>query len=342
MRKLMWFRVSGVIILGCILAGGQTKSSLDVYEVLRWFSADTNAFAVANGPFPLTDLHELRRLLQNDEGPPKVFSDEQLKGIFEMQALTPWAIYRTQMPRLLVGENVLLAVEGYRPRSGKRPMEQCAVVVFERESVQDKLLNPLAGPLFTTWNIDGHGFMALVDRSDDGTPQLIVAQPRPNVMIISDSPDYLRLVLARALGEQGERALPDTLPEWSYVDTHATFWALGHDSYSDSEPESSASSGDESDADRKDIWRTLIGGTLSFNPASRTGKLILVFTDPHAFQYLERLHSVESVQDPDEENTTSREIDPGVVQGTTFLANRSTAANLVVYGMWLLIEPQPM
>jgi hypothetical protein len=52
--------------------------------------------------------------------------------------------------------------------------------------------------------------------------------PKPNIAVAATDRGYLEDVLARIDGKRGERALPDTLPEWKHVDTHAQFWVVRH------------------------------------------------------------------------------------------------------------------
>lgn len=326
-------RALALIILFPALSSAQSKSSPDVMEILKWFPADTNAVTVANGPFPLSDLRELEHLLQNDEGPPRVFNDDQLRKIFQIPALTPWARYHTQMTKQLLGERVLVAVEGFRPGEPDQRPEWCTVLVFERESIRDKLLSSAAGPPLVPEDINGHGLVVIEDKSDkDGTPSLIVGLPGTNVLIVSESLGFLKSVLARARGETGPRALPENLPEWLYVDRKATFWALGHVSGIKEE------SDQESDTNG-DFWKKLKGATISFDPATRTGRMVFVFDDPNVFQEFAKEHHADSIEDEDAGNTTYREIKPGVVASTTVLANRSTTSAFVVYGVWLVVEP---
>src|SRR5215471_6804964 len=170
--------VFAVAIAGCGFSHAQSKP--DFQEVLRWFPAETQAVTVANGPFPLADLHDLNGLLQNDEGEPEVFSDEQLSKIFEIPALVPLAKYRAQLTKHLLGERVLLAVGGWRSGDPERA-ESCTVLVFESESIQDKLRSSDKGRSLAANDIDGHGLVVFEDKPEESdAPSVFVAQPRAN------------------------------------------------------------------------------------------------------------------------------------------------------------------
>lgn len=333
--KVCWKKLSLVLAITMVCCGSgnaQTTSKPDFHEVLRWFPADINAVAVANGPFPLADLHDLEALLQNDDGSPEVFSDDQLRKAFEIPALAPLVKRRTRITKLLQGERVLLAVGGFRSGRPGHLAESCTALVFQSQSIRDKLLKPAAGPALTEDDIDGHGFVVFEDTAEqDDASSLVIAQPRPDALVVCESLNYLKSVLARARGRQGERALPDTLPEWGYVDTHAAFWAFGHHRGSGSKEEASKS-------DPDNPWESIFGATMSFDPTSKTGKMIYLSSDPDIFNKIEKENSGSEMEDEDSVNITFREVEPGVVEETTALVNRSTTSKFVVYGVWFLAE----
>jgi hypothetical protein len=76
--------------------------------------------------------------------------------------------------------------------------------------------------------IGGQPVQVFQDKSEGNVLTTYVAFPKPDVAVVATDESYLREVLARIGGKQGERALPDTLPEWKHVDTNAAFWALRH------------------------------------------------------------------------------------------------------------------
>jgi hypothetical protein len=65
-------------------------------------------------------------------------------------------------------------------------------------------------------------------KSEEDLWTTYIVFPKPNVAIAATNEDYLREVLARIDGKRGERALPETLPEWKHVNTSAQFWAVRH------------------------------------------------------------------------------------------------------------------
>ena len=79
-----------------------------------------------------------------------------------------------------------------------------------------------------TEQIEGHQVAVFENKSEQDVWTTYVAFPKPNLAVAATNQDYLREVLARIDGKPGERALPDTLPEWKHVDIHAQFWAVRH------------------------------------------------------------------------------------------------------------------
>jgi hypothetical protein len=55
-----------------------------------------------------------------------------------------------------------------------------------------------------------------------------VAFPDDQVMFVATNPLFLKETLVRMRGSHEEKALPDTLPEWKFVNKQAQFWGLRH------------------------------------------------------------------------------------------------------------------
>src|SRR5262249_18286680 len=77
------------------------------------------------------------------------------------------------------------------------------------------------------------------------------------------------------------------------------------------------------------------------DPVNRTGRVVLFSADPASFQEFQREHQrgVDQIEDEDSKNTTYREIEPGIVEMTTFLADREITSGFVIYGVWTILEP---
>ena len=61
------------------------------------------------------------------------------------------------------------------------------------------------------------------EQLEDDVWTTFVAFSKPNIAVAATNEEYLREVLARINGKRGARALPETLPEWEYVNSQAAF-----------------------------------------------------------------------------------------------------------------------
>src|SRR5215472_14800587 len=307
----MFLQILAMSIVCCGLSRGQVNSKPGVQEMLKWFPADTDTIIVANGPFPLPDLQKPEG---QAEHPPQdaVPGYEQLQREFEIKAITLWAQNNTVIAQRLRGERVLLAVQGYRYPEPERLVERCAVIVFEGGALH-KLIDPSADPPLMTEEIDG--LEVLIDKSEDGARTLAVTQPRPDVLIISESFSFLKEVQARMNGEQGDRALPDTLPAWRHVDTSARFWGVRRFPQRNAKP--NQQSGEDDDDDEFGPIVTAV--TFSFDLRDdRTGIMTFIPTDEkernHVWQLFQEDHGKSHIE--------CKKVEPDAVQASFFLVNQ--------------------
>ncbi|HEY6971326.1 MAG TPA: hypothetical protein VJA94_19100 [Candidatus Angelobacter sp.] len=315
------FWALATIIMCGALSGAQSKSSVDLQEVLKWFPADTDAINVANGPFPLSGIRTAKDETESSESD-EIVGDAQLVQVFATPAITLWTKSNTVIGRRLRGEFVLLAVQGFRIVTREHATQHCTILLFKRDSIDDKLLTPAAGPAPVPEDIDGRGFVVFEDTPlDPGPPSLIVAHPRPNVLLISDSLNYLRLVLDRIRGAS-DQALSETLADRRYVDTHARFWGVYHFRPADL----SENEGTEDGAFARQL--TSIG--YSFDPGSRVARMAFFSNDHNLYQ------EMRSDNERDAANEVERhvvpvitEIAPGVVEMSAFLDDWYDTADFV-------------
>ena len=310
----MFLQILATAIVCCGLSRGQVNSKPGVQEMLKWFPADTDTIIVANGPFPLPDLQKPEG---QAEHPPQdaVPSYEQLQREFEIKAITLWAQNNTVIAQRLRGERVLLAVQGYRYPEPERLVERCAVIVFEGGALY-KLIDASAEPPLMTEEIDG--LEVFTDKSEDGARTLAVTQPRPDVLIISESFSFLKEVQARMNGEQGDRALPDTLPEWRHVDTSATFWGVRRFPRWNAKPNQQP--GDDDD-DEDEFPANLSAVTFSFGMHDdRAGIMTFIPTDEKGRNYLWQAFQ----EDHGKSHVESKKVEPDAIQASFFLVNQKT------------------
>jgi hypothetical protein len=76
--------------------------------------------------------------------------------------------------------------------------------------------------------IGGQLTAVLQEKLENDTWTTFVTFPKKRVLAVATNRGYLSEVLARLGGKKGERALPNDLPEWNYVDTELRFWGLRH------------------------------------------------------------------------------------------------------------------
>jgi hypothetical protein len=191
-------------------------------DILWWFPQDTETVTAAGGPYPLTV----------PGSKPRETLEQVLRGL---PLLPLFAIRDGQFAKQLAGRSVLVAIEASRrfrsPRSlGLMPYEGCSVIML-----QDELHRAQVSP--TQWlrthankvqEIHGYPVALFEEELEEDQWRLLVAVPKPNLLLCATSQSFLSAVLSRMQKRGERRALPDDLPEWRYVDLQAPFWAVRH------------------------------------------------------------------------------------------------------------------
>jgi hypothetical protein len=164
-----------------------------------------------------------------------IVSDMKLAQYFEELPLALLQFKNGLLAKRLAGKRITLALEGarhFRPPAGlgEMPYEGCAIAVFT-----DDLRNEIT--LFTkearkaalkVEQIEGQEVSVFQEKLESDTWTTFVAFPSEHVMLLASDRNYLGEVLARLRGHNGQRALPNDLPEWKYVNPSARFWGLRH------------------------------------------------------------------------------------------------------------------
>ena len=173
--------------------------------------------------------------------PPSSPDDDRRLGakspdkIFELLPLDLFALKKGLLQNYLMGETIEFALEGSRHfRSpsvlGEALYEGCHIAVL-------KNANAARGASFRAKSakealrvevIAGQQVSVFQERLENDIWTTFVAFPRPNLVMACTNSDYLGEVIERVGGKVGKRALPDTLTEWNFVDTDASFWGLRH------------------------------------------------------------------------------------------------------------------
>jgi hypothetical protein len=76
--------------------------------------------------------------------------------------------------------------------------------------------------------IEGQKVAVFEEPSERDILTTFVTFPQEGVVLVATNERFLQEMLLRIQGTAGERALPDTLPEWKYVNKQAQFWGLRH------------------------------------------------------------------------------------------------------------------
>jgi hypothetical protein len=291
--------------------GSQAHPTL--HELLSWLPADTETIIGATGPFPLPDLNV-----------------DLVQGSVELRMaafpLGPFVFGDRSLGRFLKGRTLALAVEG--SRRSKAPAEvaefeemrgeACEIVVFN-ESVaaeRDSYLMNAAKSVARFEEIAGVRFAVFEEPRAAGVWTTFVGFLESNIVLIATNADYLREVLARMTGTSGTRALPDTLPEWKYVNTRAPAWGLRH--YDRRMAPFDANTPFRKEKTEGDLTKPddgAVGVAFSFEPTNRTASVTYLTHSRNGRQiFRDELETADPKVSPPIFQFRLRQPTPGVVQ----------------------------
>lgn len=197
-----------------------------VKKILYWLPADTETILVDGKSFVMPQLSA------SDDPQDRAASPGQ---VFQRLPLDRFSLKDGLLQNYLAGETVDFAVEGSRhfrnPSAlGEALYEGCQIAVLKKAS-------PARGASFRmksakvvlkTETIAGQLISVFQEMIENDLWTTLVVFPTPNVVAACTNRDYLREVVERIGGKAGKRALPDTLQEWAFVNTQASFWGLRH------------------------------------------------------------------------------------------------------------------
>ena len=209
-------------------AASENPNTID--EVLSWLPADTETVTVANGPFWMSDFG-----FSETEQKDPLNSAQILEKAFQSLTLGLFGFKKSNLAQNLERQKVVLAIEGSRHfRSaqglGELPYEGCAIAVFADDlGVRSaSFIRDTVKVASRSEQIEGQNVVVFQDKLEEDLWTVFVAFPKKNVVIVAADEGFLREVLKRIQGHAGARALPDTLPEWKYVNKKSQFWGLRH------------------------------------------------------------------------------------------------------------------
>jgi hypothetical protein len=297
-----------------------------VEQVLSWLPSDTETAMAANGPFPLPDLNP------EENNPPSDGESSEIVNIFKRIPAGLFGFKKGIISKYFANGKVLLEVEGsrnFRAPSGLGggPFQGCDIAVFTSDIAMrvDAFQKDSSDAVLRTERIEGQQVIVFQEKLEEDIWTTFVAFPKPNIAVAATNEEYLREVLARINGKRGARALPESLPEWKYVNTHAKFWALRHyDKKGASSDPTSPFVGENSSIIADD---RAIGLTFYFDPdKSKTATVTYLSGDEKSLQNVQKhLFPIESEPGAREMNIRYREIAPGVVEGSYDLEHIESA-----------------
>ena len=177
----------------------------------------------------------------------------------------------------------------------------------------DAFLKSAVKKIFKTEKIEGHQVTVFREKLEEDTWTTYVTFPKPNIALAATNEAYLREVLLRIDGKIGPRALPATLPEWEYADTHAEFWTLRHFDRKGMKNDPSSPFWGENSQSVAD--KQAIGFTFKFNPAtSKTASLVYLSDHKDIRPAVEKFFSASSREPGAREmNIRYQPLAPGII-----------------------------
>ncbi len=154
-----------------------------------------------------------------------------------------------------------------------------------------------------------------------------MALPQKNVVLVATNRDFLQEVLVRMRGAGRERAFPETLSEWRYVNEKNQFWGLRHFDRRQAKEDPTSPFGGQKSANIPD--EQAVGLTYQCDPKSER-KVILTY-----------LSGEKSIMRIEEKRFPSiSEGDPGATEGLHIQYNKLEPG--VIQSTYVVDHSQPM
>jgi hypothetical protein len=293
-------------------------SPITLSKALSWLPADTETLIVANGPFlippPETEI---------DEDRTRLLSKEEINEKFEA---LPTALVGLPegLLKKLDSRKAAFAMEGSRhfrspSELGEMSYEGCDIVVFVSDvaSLSDAFMKDSKNVATKFEEVEGQRVAVFQEKLEEDVWTALVVFPKPNVLVVATSRDYLRDVLARIGGATAPRALPNELPEWKYINIHDHCWGLRHYDKSQANLDPSSPIGGEKSANFPDD--NAIGLVFNFDAAPGREATITYLSGAKDVLEIVQDGLFPAQSDPDSIKDLRihyREIAPGVIQGS--------------------------
>ena len=324
--------IATVLLIGAPLCGGQATGKqppssprqTTLKEVLSWLPGDTETIIGANGPFLLPN----RDASGDNDSEQAKLRPAQLELQMHALPLGLFSLKNGDLQKSLKGKRVVLAVEGsrhFRPPAelGQMRYEGCEIAVFSLAVTIDPnaFMKNATGSATRFEEIAGVKIAVFEESQEDDVWATFVAFPRSNIVLVATNADYLRGVLARMGGASGARALPETLPEWKYVNTGAPAWGLRHYQRREAGLDPSSPFSGEAEANFPD--NLAVGLAFWFEAAvQRTATVAYLSGNKNSRQILQDYLSLADAKSasPREFQIRLRQAAPGVIEGSVALS----------------------
>jgi hypothetical protein len=296
------------------LAGVSPPSSQLIEQMLTWFPADTETVSAVMGPLLLPQVEK-----DSSGGLRMASSGNEVRDRFTQFPLLLLFGKDGLLAKALKGKPMVAAIEGSRDFQaptglGGMRYQGGVIAVFAGDitASADGFLRDSASIMMRKQQLEGHEVAVFQEKSEEDILTTYVAFPKPNIAVVATNEDYLREILARMNGKQGERALPATLPEWKHVNPRAEFWAVRHYQKTGAErdPTSPFNAGAEGD-------NRAIGLTFSFDPdKSKAAMITYLSGDKNSFQRFQREYFAERGPAVTQMHVQYSEVDSGALEGS--------------------------
>lgn len=304
-----------------------TSPSQLIQQALTWFPADTETVIAANGPFLMPDLKRDSYEIKSSGD-----TNQEIESEFKSLPIGLFGFQNGLLANHLKGQQILLSMEGsrhFRAPSGlgEGPFDGCDVIVFATD-VSDRansFMKDSSRVALRTEQIEGQKVTVFQEKMEEDIWTTFVAFPKPNMAVAATNEEYLREVLARLSGKSGERALPNNLPEWKHVSTHAAVWAVRHYDKNGATIDPTSPFGGRKSANVPDD--KAVGLTFSFDPGkSKTATIVYLSGEENILRDVQRnFFPIQSELGARELNIQYKQTGPGVVEGTFDLTHIESA-----------------
>lgn len=302
-----------------------TPRSMD--RVIAWMPAKTETLIAMNGPFqwPHVIVGPQQQIAIAPSGD-AVFDRVQTMTLLDT----------LQFARPFAGATVLQMMSGIwgfrQPAGLGMALFSGATVIEFKGDVSDRIaalrLEPGYG-FVRSEQIDGQAVLVYRVKSEEDLRTSLVAFPTNTVMVVAEDEASLREVMRRVGGTTDTRALPESLPEWRYVNQTARFWAMHH--VQPNNPEMWLGVKEKSGAEGS-------GVTFAFDPATKRATITYLMSN-EAMQHIKSEMWNDKESGVHEMEAQYRVQKPGVLVGTYRLQQEDSASLFMFVLQALLGRP---